>query len=136
MEAELKTPVFRGEGVAGSVFAEELIGIVPLYRLYNNVTIDHFYTCDSSEITLVQESGYQLQEIVGYVLAEAVCEGMPFYRFRHQQTGKHFYALSEDEFQSAAGEGYAYEGIIGYVLPPYTPASGQFHSDSNLIPID
>lgn len=128
----MEVPGFEGDGIIGSVFAEYETGMDPLYRLYNQNMVDHFYTSEASERDYAQQSGYELQEIIGYILPGAMCDSMPLYRFEHKQTGRHYYTLSQNDFPVAARAGYAYEGIIGCILPSYTPASGKFKlSDIN-----
>ncbi|KAJ7496553.1 hypothetical protein FB451DRAFT_1385949 [Mycena latifolia] len=57
------------EGVAAYVFSRRVCGGVPLYRLYNSATRDHFYTTDESEREdAVTDGGYDDPVIAGFVL--------------------------------------------------------------------
>jgi hypothetical protein len=59
------------EGVQGYIYASPGIGLAPLYRYWQGVVADHFYTTNVGEIGtppgVVGNHGYAFEGIIGYV---------------------------------------------------------------------
>ncbi|KAJ7023656.1 hypothetical protein C8F04DRAFT_178711 [Mycena alexandri] len=53
------------------VYPTQVCDAVPLYRLYNTGTGDHFYTIDAAERDSSEESSYNFELIAGYVYPSA-----------------------------------------------------------------
>ncbi|KXN82799.1 hypothetical protein AN958_02164 [Leucoagaricus sp. SymC.cos] len=62
-------PVEPVSGTIGFLYSRRVCGAIPLYRVYNPITMDHFYTSNKAERdTAVSSGGYKSEGIVGYVL--------------------------------------------------------------------
>ncbi|MGB0562190.1 MAG: alpha/beta fold hydrolase [Spirulinaceae cyanobacterium] len=60
--------------IAGYIFPDNsgnYCGATPLYRLYNAISVDHFYTTDPAEQDAAQRNAYRQEGIAGYILEEA-----------------------------------------------------------------
>ncbi len=63
----------------------------PLYRLYNGVIVDHFYTRDAAEKdNAVKNLQYNYEGIVGYVYPNECEGGRPLYRLYSGGATDHF----------------------------------------------
>ncbi|KAF8064069.1 hypothetical protein FPV67DRAFT_1451314 [Lyophyllum atratum] len=114
------TGTYVAEGVAGKIFATQVLGTVPFYRLHSLAPItDHFYTKDAWERDqAVNDPGYTYEGIVGYVYPDAACGGLPFHRLYHTAPAEdHFYTMADWEVTFAEGGGYVYEKISAYIIP-------------------
>lgn len=79
--------VYQNEGIAAFVYADQICGSTPLFRLYNGKIGDHFYT----------------GELFGFILLDAKTDNVGL--------------VSEEERIRAGGTGgYTDEGIAAYVL--------------------
>lgn len=59
------------EDVAAYVYATQICGSVPLYRLYQPVCVDHFYTIDTAEVrTASMTENYVEEGIQCYVMPD------------------------------------------------------------------
>ena len=88
------------EGVAFYANNTQASGSVPVYRLYNSTTGDHFYTISEDEKNALannSQSGYASEGVAFYAYASQVSGSSPVYRFFNSATGDHFYTISEDE---------------------------------------
>ncbi|KXN92999.1 hypothetical protein AN958_09676, partial [Leucoagaricus sp. SymC.cos] len=67
-KAELDEAVSNGCSI-GFLYSRRVCGAIPLYRVYNPITMDHFCTPNKAERdTGVSSGGYKSEGIVGYVL--------------------------------------------------------------------
>lgn len=108
---------YHYEGIAGYVFTKQEAKTVPIYRAYNTVLRDHFYTADKAEEIHALENGYT-DEGVGYYMYPAPHEGaVPFYRWYNATSGDPFYT-TDPKGELAKQAGYVYEEISGYLFPP------------------
>lgn len=85
-----------------------------VYRLFNKVTGEHFYTSDVSEkhALLDKYPGVWVYEGVGYQL-DGDLAADPLYRFYNKKNGTHFYTADPVEKQrvkETLGHIYTYEG--------------------------
>jgi hypothetical protein len=108
---------------------------IPLFRLYNRRSGDHFYTTSAPERLTALRGGYSDEGVATTVFRSAQFGGpvIPFYRLYNKRSGDHFYTASEREARSASG--YTPEGIAGYVyttsvcnsVPLYRLYNGKDH---------
>lgn len=86
--------------------AEE-IETVPMYRLYNPNSGEHFYTGAELERDFLVEAGWHY-EGVGFNFPE---EGEPVYRLYEPVYGEHLYTMDEAEVDKLIGWGWRNEGV-------------------------
>ena len=79
---------------------------IPMYRLYNYSTGEHFYTGSESERTQLIEDGWKNEGIGWY----APTEGDPVYRLFNPE-GDHHYTTSKEERDALVKYGWVYEGV-------------------------
>ena len=125
----------------GPVFAGEPVS---MYRLFNPVTGEHFYTSSLYEATVNVQRGPWKSEGVGW-LAPPAGTGVPVYRLGAKPgTGSagHLYSTNEAEIANAMATGqWNDEGIGWYsagtvsIFRQYDPATGQhnYTADANEI---
>ena len=105
----------------GYVSATDPVGdptIIGLWRLYNPITYDHFYTTSSSEKTDAEtRSGYRQEGgVAGYIHANPTNNTTPLYRLYNPSSRQHFYTIDLGEKNAVTTKyGYIDEGITGYV---------------------
>ncbi|SRR6266567_3013834 len=84
--------------------------IVPLFRLYNAGTGDHFYTISASERDYaVSEAGYNDEGTACFVYMFGGDNEL--LRLYNPTSGDHFYTTSQDEDSSASFQGYRHEEV-------------------------
>ncbi|MEK6892288.1 MAG: hypothetical protein AABX25_03825, partial [Nanoarchaeota archaeon] len=102
----------------GACISEEIPETKPVYRLYNSVTGDHFYTLSEAEKDNVIKNlpDYAYEGIGFYAYDAQSTSTLPVYRLYNSVTGDHFYTLSEAEKDNVIKNlpDYAYEGIGFY----------------------
>jgi len=102
---------YSGAGTVGGVADE------PYYRLYNPSVLQHLWTTDFNEYTVLATEGWNQEGIVGYVFPAAV-PGMvsctPLYRM--MAPAIHLWTTSLNEYDTLQTEAWTREGVIGYVL--------------------
>ena len=84
---------------------------VPLYRMYNSNSGEHFYTENLYEATSLHSVGWNYEGIESY---EPVTGGAPVYRLYNPNAGVHFYTTNAYEKQSLVNRGWRYE-LIAFV---------------------
>jgi alpha-tubulin suppressor-like RCC1 family protein len=93
------------------------------YRLYSAVTLEHLYTTDFNEYTVLgTQTGVWMQEGIAYqMLTNGVFGGVatvPLFRLYHPGIRQHHWTTDSNEAVVISREaGWDYEGTIGYVLP-------------------
>jgi hypothetical protein len=100
--------------VAGGLCAREALaqdGEVPMYRLYNPNSGEHFYTESSSELSFLVREGWRY-EGVGW--NAPVSSGTPVFRMYNPYAGDHHYTTSPSERDHLMSSGWNYEGIGWY----------------------
>jgi hypothetical protein len=111
---------YNEEGSQGRIYTHQAPGTVPLYRLYNSVLTDSFYTTDTVErSTAISTLGYSDQGITGYVYSSQQPGTVPLYRLfiRHPEWD-HFYTTSlteKNEVLSYYSGSVTDEGIACYI---------------------
>lgn len=111
-------------GVAPPEEGEDITGISPVYRFFNNTSGVHLYTVDENEKTFIEENldNYTLEGIPYYGFDAPGEDTVPVYRFYNASLDAHFYTTStaeKDLFTESPDyqiEGGA-EGIAFYVEP-------------------
>ena len=92
---------------------------VPLARLYNPNTGDHFYTSSRLEGQRAQRRlGYTFEGVAAYVASDPdPGDGLvPLYRLFNPSAGTHFYTTDRSEGLTARDQlGFHFEGVAGYI---------------------
>jgi lysyl endopeptidase len=90
----------------------------PVYRFYNTVRGNHFYTIDAGERDLVIAllPDYHYEGIAFYDYAKPVAGATELYRFYNAQVAAHFFtsSLPERDYVRASLPAYSYEGVAWY----------------------
>ena len=123
-DANLQAPADEGDadGTGGQDQAEA----VPMYRLYNGFTGEHFYTGDVSEKDSLVDAGW-LYEGIGW--QAPATSSIPVYRLYNPYAGDHHYTTSKKERDALVKAWWNDEGIGWYsdeqetiaVLRQYNP---------------
>ena len=84
---------YRYIGTMGTVYTSYEPGAVPVYRFWNETTLDHFYTADSKEKNDVQNNYYTGKDDYVYegIAFYVSGYGTPVYRFFDPICFNHFY---------------------------------------------
>lgn len=135
---------YECEGILGYLSPTAFAGSVPVYRYFNRLTGDHFYTVSPTEIgsTNLGEIGnhsYIYEGILGYAYPPEH-NVAPVYRYCHEKNKEHLYTTWPVEIgtvtHGATGKhGYKSEGVNFYVflhhaeglLPIYRYFNGKDH---------
>ena len=91
---------------------------VPFYRLYKNISHDHYYTTiPSHRDDYVQQNGYSYEKIECYIsdrnFDDPNC--LPLMHLWNRINDIHFYTVYENVKDSYISQGYTYEGITGFI---------------------
>ena len=89
----------------------EVVNRVDVYRLYNPLSGEHFYTASKEERDVLK-SGIWYYEGIGWTSPEY--SNHPVYRLCNPNTGDHHYTIDENEKNICVGYGWIYEGIGWY----------------------
>ncbi|EGP5708903.1 glycosyhydrolase [Enterococcus faecium] len=130
-QVKLEAPVKEGQSEAEATQApkEELqqgqmsrsarstVKTIPMYRMYNPNSGEHFYTQDTGERDNLRRIGWNYEGI-GW---QAPTSGDPVYRLYNRYNGEHFYTLNAKERDNITKYGWKYEGIGWY---SYTGSNG------------
>ncbi|PQD35050.1 C39 family peptidase [Enterococcus durans] len=92
--------------------ARAAVKTIPMYRLFNPNSGEHFYTRDTGERDHLRKIGWNYEGI-GW---QAPTSGDPVYRLYNRYNGEHFYTLNAKERDSITKQGWTYEGI-GWQAP-------------------
>ncbi len=106
----------------------QAVTVVPLHRMYNASTGEHFYTASSDEKNNLESIGW-FYEGVGW--RAPVTSETPVLRLYNPVAGDHHYTTSADERDELVANGWNYEGIGWYsddaqalpVLRQYNPGA-------------
>ncbi len=102
---------------------------IPIYRLYNPNSGEHFYTGSGTEKINLVKSGWKDE---GILLYAPVTYGEPVYRLYNPNTSYHHYTSSKTEKDNLVRAGWNYEGVAFNSSPAnshpiyrlYNPNSG------------
>ncbi|HAQ7503330.1 TPA: glycosyhydrolase, partial [Enterococcus faecium] len=123
-EVKLEAPVKEGQSEAEATqapkeelqqdqmsrFARSAVRTIPMYRMYNPNSGEHFYTQDTGERDNLRRIGWNYEGI-GW---QAPTSGDPVYRLYNRYNGEHFYTLNAKERDNITKQGWTYEGIGWY----------------------
>ena len=84
---------------------------VPMYRLYNPNSGEHFYTASSAERDHLKTVGWRYEGIGWWAPRRS---NTPVYRLYNPNAGDHHYTMSSYERDSLVKQGWRYEGIGWY----------------------
>ena len=96
-------------------------GTLPLYRYWNVLRGDHFYTTSWAELG-PGKYGYVYEGVQTYVFSAAAANRVPLYRYWNAIVGDHFYTTNWAEL-GWGKYGYGFEGIQCYVATQVRPPS-------------
>ena len=99
-------PVLKGGVPTTPVITDE--GTIPMYRMYNPYTGEHFYTSNYSEVVYLGQIGWQYEDVAWNAPLDG---GEPVYRLYNPFTGDHHYTLDIGERDYLDGIGWNYEGV-------------------------
>ena len=120
------TGTYEYKGIAGYVYNTKVAGSSPVYRFWNKLTLDHFYTADATEKKQVEANfknktdNYEYEGIAFYAPTTATTSTKPVYRFFDLNAFNHYYTSDAGIYNSLvqmwnANTGtYRYEGISWY----------------------
>lgn len=91
---------------------------VPIYRIYNPNSGEHFYTMNGYERDMLKGVGWRYEGI-GW---RSVLSGLEVYRLYNPNSGEHFYTMNGNERNMLNGAGWRYEGV-GWYSTPFQPES-------------
>jgi len=111
-------------GTATGTF--KIVESVPMFRLYNPNSGEHFYTQSTNERDNLKKVGWQYEGIGWYAPSSS---NTPVYRLYNPNGGDHHYTVSVNERDMLTKAGWKYEGIGWYsddamgvkVLREYNP---------------
>ncbi len=86
-----------------------------LYRLYNPMSNDHFYTSDLNESTAATNQGYVWEGIIGELETTQTSSNVSLFRLYSPSLNNHFYTASAQEMSLATQVGFRLEGVMGYM---------------------
>jgi uncharacterized repeat protein (TIGR01451 family) len=107
--------------------------IVLRYRLYSPASLEHHYTTDLNEYTVLGASGAWVQEgTVGKVLNNPGSfngvQATPYYRLYNTFTLWHHWTTDPNEYYTLGlFPGWNQEGVDGYILPTQAPGTTQLY---------
>jgi hypothetical protein len=108
------------EPLAGyKVDSSQVAGTVPVFKLVNDHTGDHFYTVSSSERDIARDQvRYRDMHVAYYVYPTQQGATVPVYRLVHPTSGDHFYTTDASERDVAKNQvRYIDEGVAFWVNP-------------------
>lgn len=88
------------------------ISVIPMYRLYNPNSGEHFYTASVTEKNHLDRIGWNYEGIGWY--APTASHGIPVYRLYNKNGGEHHYTISAAERRNLLRIGWSNEGIGWY----------------------
>ncbi|MGG5314569.1 hypothetical protein [Enterococcus sp. AZ072] len=90
---------------------------VPVYRIYNPNSGEHFYTMNGYERDMLKGVGWRYEGI-GW---RSILSGLEVYRLYKPNSGEHFYTMNGNERNMLKGIGWRYEGIGWHTLDSGMP---------------
>jgi alpha-tubulin suppressor-like RCC1 family protein len=109
------------EGVAYKMLTNGIyagVAAVPLFRLYHPGILQHHWTTDSNEASILAATASWFYEgTIGYLLPTQAEGSVPLYRMALPSPPLHLWTTDLNEYNTLATRGWVKEGIIGYVIP-------------------
>ena len=102
---EAVEPILKGGVPTSPVTTTD--GTIPMYRMYNPNSGEHFYTSNYSEIVNLGQAGWQYEDVAWY----APENGDEVYRLYNSNAGDHHYTLNSVERDMLITAGWSYEGV-------------------------
>ncbi len=96
-----------GQDATCNVCGEERLISVPMYRMYDPNSGEHFYSGSELERDFLVEAGWHY-EGVGFNFP---VEGDPVHRLYDPEFGEHLYTMDEEEMNMLLDKGWNYEGV-------------------------
>jgi len=96
---------------------------VPVYRLYNEYTYEHFYTRSATERDNLVTAGWNYEGRAFYSPLEG---GEKMYRLLNPYTGDHHYTASQVEIDNLVRVGWLYEGFCWNSGKGFSNAEAQY----------
>lgn len=91
---------------------------VPLYRLYHAGILQHLWTTDANEYSVLGTRGWTQEGIDGYILPSSVPGvTVPLYRLAYLFLPIHLWTTDLNEYTVLATRGWVQEGVVGHVVP-------------------
>lgn len=90
-----------------------------MYRMYNPVSGEHFFTASMNEVSSLQKAGWKNEGIAWYAPVQS---DTPVYRLYNADEGEHLYTASLSERDELVKDGWKDEGIGWYSGSAYGPA--------------
>lgn len=87
--------------------AKPTVKSVPMYRMYNPNSGEHFYTGSTEERSILVNAGWKYEGVA----FNFPVVGKPVYRLYEPKTGEHLYTMDEAEKAKLLSEGWNYEGV-------------------------
>jgi hypothetical protein len=114
---------YANDGVAGFVHSRPAKGAVPLYRYYNRVSRDHFYTTNWAALGKAGHSGWKYEGVQCYVYRNAERGRIPLYRYFDEAAGDH---MLTTKYLGRQKGSFKLQGTTAYVLraPPGNEGAG------------
>jgi len=129
-------PTNAYEGVACFVFPNQAAGTVPLHRLFNPTSGDHFYTTDDKERN--NAAGYNSEGDACFVFPNQAAGTVRFHRLFNRRSGDHFYTTSDSERDNVTNLHDSIDSLHRHdsaALAPFAAAFGAFYDGGYLIGI-
>lgn len=135
---ENKTIEPNSKVMEATVNNNEIVEQIPVYRVYNPHSGEHFYTKDTSERDYLISIGWQDEGIGSY----SVSQGNKLYRVYNPNSGEHHYTSSRGEIDALIVAGWLDEGIawltateglsVYRLFNPNARDAGSHHYTTNL----
>ncbi len=120
MNARYSTTIFNLQeddiSAATSIYGQNDVSTVEVYRFYNPISGGHFFTSDVFEKSVVEFNGGFKAEGIGFSAVAGVDESsngaVPVYRFLNMDLGSHFFtAFEEEKLVVENFENFVFEGV-------------------------
>ncbi len=111
--SRLQVKGYKNLGIAFRLFSPGTPGTTDLFRWFNPVKGDHFYSSDPVGGGKPLQ-GYLFEGSIGNIATSRLTGTRELYRWYNPKTECHFYTTNKGE-EGLAKKGYRFEGITGYV---------------------
>ena len=89
--------------------------LVPLYRYWNTIYRDHFYTTSYDEVEAGGKDGWEYQGVQALIYANPQPNSDALHRYWNMQTLDHFFTTNFDALGKGGKDGWVYEGVTGFI---------------------